>query len=85
MLCKCDDEEREFPSIQRGVGWCEAQAKEFLLTPEQSYQNLSKRAVGKNGQPPLWVRVASFLMQFEWYRGSLRFRLKMRRGCFFVF
>lgn len=27
---------------------------------EQSFRNLKKRAVGKNGQPPLWVRVASF-------------------------
>ena len=50
-----------------------------------SYSPLSSLfeiTVEKNGQPPLWVRVASFLMQFEWYRGSLRFRLKMRRGCF---
>ena len=60
MLCKCDDGEREFPCIQRGVGWCETSAYEFLLTSEQSFRNLKKRAVGKNGQPPLWVRVASF-------------------------
>ena len=32
MLCKCDDEERELIRIQRGVGWCEAQAEGFLLT-----------------------------------------------------
>ena len=58
MLCKCDDEERGFRSIQRGVGWCEAQADGFLLTFKQSFRN-PQGTVGKNGQPPLWVRVAS--------------------------
>ena len=42
MLCKCDDEDRELVCIQRGVGWCEAQAEEFLLTPEQSFRNNSR-------------------------------------------
>ena len=54
-------------------------------SPLSSLFEIPNGVVGKNGQPPLWVRVASFLMQFEWYRGSLRFRLKTRRGCFFVF
>ena len=36
-----------------------------------------KKAVGKNGQPPLWVRVASLRMQFEWYRG--RFALSSQK------
>ena len=48
MSCKCNDGEREFPCIQRGVGWCETSAYEFLLTSEQSFRN-SIGTVGKIG------------------------------------
>ena len=72
-----------FEAFREASDGARRRRKDSYSPLEQSFRNLKKRAVGKNGQPPLWVRVASFWMQFEWYRGSLRFRLKMRRGCFF--